>query len=215
MLFSFIVSIFGLLFLLINTILFWSTSKNKNFKYKLITVYLTIIFVVELVCNYIGYNYPNSNFYLSHYYFNIQFILLSIFFFSLFNSKFIKNSILAIAAVVFLTLTYQYASNPDLYFQFNILEIALTFLSLILYGTLFLVKNLKSVHLYFYFTLGLLFYLSSSSAIFLSGNTEYVIFKEPFFFDIWVFNSLFFILYQFLIFKEWKLLNGKLKQEKV
>jgi len=43
----------------------------------------------------------------------------------------------------------------------------------------------------------------------LSGNTDTVIFTEPFVLDLWFFNSLFYILYQFLIYKEWKTLNSK------
>jgi hypothetical protein len=48
-------------------------------------------------------------------------------------------------------------------------------------------------------------------SIFLSGNTDSVIFTEPFILDFWFFNSLFYILYQFLIFKEWRSLNNKIK----
>jgi hypothetical protein len=36
-----------------------------------------------------------------------------------------------------------------------------------------------------------------------------VIFTKPFVLDLWFFNSLFYILYQFLIYKEWKDLNHK------
>jgi hypothetical protein len=32
--------------------------------------------------------------------------------------------------------------------------------------------------------------------------------NEPVYLDIWIFNSLFFILFQVFIYKEWKLLNS-------
>jgi hypothetical protein len=209
MLFPFVVSILGMLFLLINAVLFWKSRKNKDFKYKLIAFYLSTIFGIEMVCHYIGYMNPYSNHYLSHYVFVVQFILLSIFFHQLFSKRFLKIIVLVVLFAVIGILTIQYVNNPNLYYHFNLLEIGLTTLPLVLYGGIFLLKNLKNLHPYFYFTLGLIFYLISSSAIFLSGNTEYVIFEKPLFVDIWVFDYLFYLLYMFLVFREWQFLTGK------
>jgi hypothetical protein len=55
-------------------------------------------------------------------------------------------------------------------------------------------------------------YMLSTSIIFLLGNVELVFIKDPYI-DIWVFNSIFFIVYQFLIFKEWRYLNLRKKNE--
>ncbi len=102
----------------------------------------------------------------------------------------------------------QYFKNPLLYWQFNTFEIGATSVLLIFYCLVYFFKNLKVTHEYFYFCLGLTYYLTSSVLIFLSGNTEFVFFVKPFYFDIWIFNSLFYILYRFFIFKEWRLLTG-------
>jgi hypothetical protein len=48
--------------------------------------------------------------------------------------------------------------------------------------------------------------LLCSSIIFMSGNLELVFFYEPYI-DIWVFNSILYIIYQLLVFKEWKTLT--------
>lgn len=207
MLLSFIISIFGLLLLLINCLLFIKNRSNKNNLYKLVTLYLAVLFIVELLCNIIGILKPNSNFFLSHYYFNIQFIVLSVFFYQLFKEKFFKRLVVLNLIMVSLIITYQYIVNPELYWKFNILEIGITSLLLIFYCFVYFFRNLKVAHDYFYFCLGLTFYLSSSALIFLSGNTELVFMNEPIYLDIWIFNSLFYILYQFLIFKEWKVLT--------
>lgn len=211
MLLSFIISIVGLLFLFVNSLLFLKTRKGKRITYQYLTFYLAILFIVELACNIIGILKPNSNFFLSHYYFIIQFIVLSLFFYQIFDNKKLKNFIFFNLIVVGFILAYQYYNNPKLYWEFNVLEIGLTSSLLVVYCIIHFYRHLKFSFDYFYFCFGLTFYLTSSMLIFLSGNTTLVFFEEPFYCDIWVFNSLFYILYQYLIFKEWKYLNKKIE----
>ncbi|MBK0370370.1 hypothetical protein [Flavobacterium agrisoli] len=114
-----------------------------------------------------------------------------------------------IGVIVLFLLVIQYANDPELYWRFNLVEVGLTSIPLILYALIFLIQNLqKSTHTYFYFCNGLIVYLTSSACIFLTGNSDSVLFTEPFVLDFWFFNSLFYILYQFLIYKEWKFLNS-------
>ncbi|OXA79567.1 hypothetical protein SAMN05444397_104159 [Flavobacterium aquidurense] len=210
MLFPFLVSLVGLFFLLVNSILFYRTRKNKSIQYFIITIYLICLFVEELFCNIIGFYNPGSNFFLSHYYFIFQFIALSMFFRNLFSNVVLKRGILFFLILVLILLAMQYYRKPDLYWEFNLFEIGVTSALLILYGLIFLIQNLKkNKSNYLYFTNGLVIYLISSLSIFLTGNTDSVIFTEPFLLDFWFFNSLFYILYQFLIFKEWKALTVK------
>lgn len=208
MLFPFLVSLVGLFFLLANAIRFYMTCKDRDVLYRIITAYLVLLFCVELLCNIIGFLYPNSNFFLSHYYFNFQFITLNLFFYKSFSNQKLKQIMIMVFVSVLLFLGYQYYNKPSLYWEFNLVEIALTSIPLLCYAVYFIVSNLKNhKHNYFYFCNGLIIYLTSSAGIFLSGNTESVIFTEPFVLDFWFFNSLFYILYQFLIYKEWKALN--------
>lgn len=212
MLFPFIISLAGLFFLLINGILFFRTRKDKGFLYQIITVYLILLFVEELCCNIIGFYSPGSNFFLSHYYFLFQFIALSVFFYNLFRNIILKRIVLYCLILVLMILIVQYYETPGLYWEFNFLEIEMTSILLIIYALIFLIKNFKRAkHEYLYLCNGLIIYLASSLSIFLSGNTDSVIFTEPFILDFWFFNSLFYILYQFLIFKEWRSLNNKIK----
>ncbi len=116
---------------------------------------------------------------------------------------------------VSLFLGCQYYNRPSLYWEFNLAEVTITSIPLLLYAFYFIVSNLKAdKHNYFYFCNGLIIYLMSSAGIFLSGNTDSVILTEPFLLDFWFFNSLFYILYQFLIYKEWKALNFRRKTNK-
>lgn len=210
MLIPFALSLLGLLFLLVNAIRFCLTQKGKNVLYRIITVYLVLLFLEELACNIIGFLHPGSNFFLSHYYFIFQFIILSLFFKKIFASAFLKRMVILILVVVVSALIVQYSNEPNIYWQFNLFEVGITSIPLIVYSLIFLVQNFKKEkHQYFYFCNGLIVYLSSSASIFLTGNSDSVIFTEPFILDFWFFNSLFYILYQFLVYKEWKALNCK------
>ena len=117
MLLSFIISIVGLLFLFVNSILFLKTRKGKRITYQYLTFYLAILFIVELACNIIGILKPNSNFFLSHYYFIIQFIVLSLFFYYLFDSKKLKYFIIFNFVFVVIVLGIQYYNNPKIYWN--------------------------------------------------------------------------------------------------
>lgn len=203
------ISIIGLLFLLVNAIIFYSTKKGKESAYQFLTFYLILLFLIEVLCHYIGITKPNSNFFLSHYYFNAQFILLSCFFYHLFEEKWMKMIVRVNVVLIFLILGFQYTINTELYWKFNPLEIGLTSSILLAYCCFHFYKHLKSSYKYFYFCLGIVFYLSCSMFIFLTGNTSMVFFKEPFYFDIWLFNSLFYLFFQYLIYKEWVFLNRK------
>jgi hypothetical protein len=208
MLFSFIISLFGLLLLFINSILFLNFRKGKDIVYKYIMSYLLIQFVVEFFCNLIGILHPNENFFLSHYYFVIQFIMLSLFYNKVFKNKTLKKIVYLNLITVLIFLCFQYIKTPSLYWKFNNLEIGITSILLILYSIIYFYENLKDTYRYHYFCLGLSFYLTSSCLIFLTANTQLILMNEPVYLDIWIFNSLFFILFQVFIYKEWKLLNS-------
>lgn len=201
-----VVSLIGLAFLLVNCILYNRTGKGKDVLYTILRVYLTLLFIIEVFCHIVGVMKPNSNFFLSHYYFIFQFVCLSLFFYNLFTNKKLKVFVLTMLVVVLLFLGCQYYTTPGLYWVFNIYEIAITTLLLILYASFFLAQFHKQ---YFYFCFGLIAYLSCSSYIFMSGNVNFVMLKEPIIVDIWVFNYLFYIFYQYMIYKEWKLLTSE------
>lgn len=208
MLFSFSISLIGLFLLFINSVLFLKFRKAKDIVYSYIMYYLIVQFLVELCCNIIGILYPNKNFFLSHYYFVIQFIVLSLFFYQVFKNKLLKRIVYINLGIVLFILCFQYYKTPSLYWEFNNFEIGVTSILLILYSIVYFFENLKESYKYHFFCYGLTFYLMSSCLIFLTGNTQLVFMNEPVYLDIWIFNSLFFILFQIFIYKEWKLLKS-------
>lgn len=206
-LFGFALSIFSLLLLLINSVLFLSKVKKINNQvYKYISIYLITLFFVEFFCNMIGVLYPGENLYLSHFYFNAQFILLSTVFYRLFTNTKLRKIVVVNYFVVFLIVISMYIYDNESFWQFNLFEISATSLLLIIYSLIHLYNTLGSKKKYFYFTIGLIFYLLCSSLIFLFGNYKLVFIQDPYI-DIWIFNTLFYIVYQVLIFTEWNYIN--------
>jgi hypothetical protein len=207
MFFGFSLSVFSLFLLLINSVLFLSKVKKiNNQTYKYVSIYLIVLFLVELFCNTIGYLYPAQNLYLSHFYFNAQFILLSIVFYRLFSNPKLKKLVVINYVVVTLIIIGMYVSNSESFWQFNLFEIAATSALLIIYALIHLNNTLGTKKKYFYLTIGLILYLLCSSLIFLFGNYELVFIEDPYI-DIWIFNTLFYIVYQVLIFTEWRYIN--------
>lgn len=205
--FGFALSVFSLFLLLINAILFSSKVKKFNNKvYKYVAIYLIALFIVEFFCNIIGYLNPGANFYLSHFYFNAQFILLSLVFYRLFTNQKLKKLVIVNYIVITLIIVGMYLADLDSFWEFNLFEIATTSALLIIYSLIHLNNTLGRKKEYFYLTLGLILYVLCSSLIFLFGNYELVFIEDPYI-DIWIFNTLFYIVYQVLIFTEWKYIN--------
>lgn len=159
--------------------------------------------IIELFCHLLGILKPGSNIFISHFYFVFQFLIITMFFLQLTNSKVFKKFIYIITVLVLLVIISSYVINKDLFWKFNLLEIGLTSLVLVAYIIFYFYRTMENENVkFYYFFGGLVVYLLSSSLIFLTGNEELVIIKTPFYIDIWVFNSLFYIVFQFFIFKE-------------
>ena len=200
--FGFALSIFSLVLLLINAVLFLSKFKNYNRVYKVVGIYLAILFFVELFCNLIGYFKPGQNSFLSHFYFNSQFLLLSAFFYQLFNNGNLKKIVLLGYVIITGLIITGYLIDFNSFWEFNLFEIVSTSSALVLYVLIHLFNTLNKEKKYFFLCIGLILYLICSSLIFMSGNYQLVFIEDPYI-DIWIFNTLFYILYQVLIFKEW------------
>jgi hypothetical protein len=199
----FSVSLIGLLLLILNAILFTKESKGKNKQFLVLTIYLVTLSVIETICNYIGFFKPGNNLFLSHFYFNFQFIFLSFFFYQLFKSTVLKKIIVLTFISVYTFLAVQYCLKPEIFWGFNLPEILAISFILISYSLIHLYNTLGEAKSYYYFCIGLIMYLLCSSIIFMSGKFELVFSQDPYI-DIWIFNSLFYIVFQILIFKEWE-----------
>lgn len=201
--FQLIFSLLGLMFLFVNTILFISNKAIRPLVSKTFLFYLASLCIVEIFCNIIGVLYPNNNLFLSHFFFIFQFVFLSVLYYQLFKSKIIKKGIVLIFILQTTILSYTYFTGYADFWNFNNYEIVSCSIALILYAILFIFSNIEKEHLYFHFSIGLILYLISSISIFTSGNLELVLCENPYI-DIWIFNTLFYIIFQYMTFKEYK-----------
>lgn len=205
-----IINLCGLLFLLINTYLFTKNKQVRNSVSKIFILYLVMLSIIEISCNIIGTLNPNSNFFLSHLYFGFQFVLLSILYYNLILNKIFKKNIIVITIIQSIYLIGFYIINKEAFWNFNTYEIISTSFILIFYAQYFLFQNIEKTHKYFNFSIGLTIYLSCSIAIFLSGSLDLVLCEEPYI-DIWVFNSIFYIVFQYFIYKEYLFVKNRTK----
>ena len=208
-LFSFGISLLGLLFLFFNTFLFLRKKEIHKDVSKVFLIYLVSLCLIELSCHIIGFLKPNANFFISHFYFIFQFTFISYLYYKLIDSEFFKKVITVIYVSQILILGYMYYTDTSLFWKFNEYEIIATSFILVFYALYFIYKEISKVHYYYNFSIGLILYLLCSISIFLYGNLELVLIEDPYV-DIWIFNTVFYIVFQFMIFREYAFFTSKL-----
>ncbi|MFT6127600.1 MAG: hypothetical protein ACJAVA_002091, partial [Flavobacteriaceae bacterium] len=112
---------------------------RNNKAFKLFTIYLIVISIIQLSSFLIIKSGGESNLFLSHYYFISQFILLSLFFKELLKFKWISW----VLYIGLLLIGYQYIIEPNLYFQYNTIGMAITQTFIVIYSLLYFYKSLS------------------------------------------------------------------------
>lgn len=192
----------GNLILICNLILFIRDFRFQSKAFKIFTFYLGIILGIQMGSKLMVYLHY-QNLYLSHFYFVGQFIMLSLFYRNLFKDSFQKRMVNIGFICCGLLLAIQYALDPGLFFKFNLFEIFITSLLLIVYAAFHFYNMLNAKKEFYYINMGVLLYLFGSTVLFLAGNLMPEISpslnKIP-----WIANAILFIVYQIFIFVEWK-----------
>ena len=123
---------FGYIILGVNTFLFFKSYRNQSVAFKLFTYYLLITLLIQLLSTYIkNYSPIKNNLFLSHYYFIGQFIFLSFFFKQLLKRSFYKKIVTFVLFIVLSMLAIYYFIYPSNYSKFNIFEIVIDVLNVI------------------------------------------------------------------------------------
>ncbi len=203
-LFLFSISLIGLLFLIINTVKYWFYKKKISSKvYNIICYYLLTSCVIEIACHILGFLEVNSNFFLSHFIFHCEYLFLSSFYYKIIHNKWVKNAIVFVSVLFYISLFIQYYQDPSVFWRFNLFEILFISITLIIFGLTYLYSTLGEQDTYYNISIGLILFMLCSSVIYISGNYDLVLWQNPFI-DIWIFNYLFFIIYQIFITKQLK-----------
>lgn len=188
----------GILFLFINTILYFKSYRKNLVAFKFFSLCLLLTLLIQVLNSYY-FETKGNNLYLSHYYFIGQFILLSFFFRQILRKKVQKKLIILVLISALIILSIYYVLYPLDYFKFNIFEIVLTSVPLIVYCFFFFIQKIEDADKNFiYIVSGFFLYLLCSTLLFTAGNITAEI-KNV----IWYSNAILYIVYQVLIFVEW------------
>ena len=202
--FIYSVSCIGLCFLLFNTYKYWKQRKTHSTKvFSILCNYLLATSIIEVTCHIIGISQIINNFFLSHFIFNSHFLFLTYFFYHVIDVEWIKKLMVGLMIFFYVALAVQYIQDPSLFWRFNLFEILFISISLLTFGLIYLYITLGEKDTYYNFSVGLILFMFCSSVIYISGNYDLVLVEKPYI-DIWIFNYLFFIIYQFFINKQLK-----------
>lgn len=192
----------GYFLLTINIVIYSIRMKTENHSYRVLFLYLVYTGIIQILTEYYGKVYK-QNLFMSHYYFIGQFIILSLFYFTLIRNSRIKKFIIIITSLISLllpTLVLPTGTNLN---AFNLMEVVICSLPIIIYSVVYFFDSVNSQSRKFLFVnSGIFIYLLCSTLIFVTGN--YVKDMETFWFKfIWILNSFLYAISLILFFIEW------------
>lgn len=209
-----------LYFIVFNVLVYlYSSFKNKTIKsLNFLTLYLSLICINQLISARLS-NLGENNLFLFHVYLIIQFVCLSFFYKSLFNTKQKKLVNVLLVLVMVISLCY-YLIWPEDFAYFNLPEILITTIPILAYIMIHFYNSLTSKGDYLLISGGLLVYLSISSIVFLlyallADDIDNKILGDETTRNVADINLLSYFLLQIVIFLEWKLNISKWTAKKV
>ena len=203
--FTNIVKYSGYIILAINTFLYFKSNRKNSIAFKILSYYLLLCLFIQLYTSYLS-SLKTNNLYLSHYYFIGQFILLSLFFSKILTGKRLISIIKKILFLVVILLIGYYSLYPKDYLKWNVFEITITSVPLLIYSFIFFTQKIeiKTSNYFIYFNSGFFIYLLSSTLLFTLGNIGIGNIEiKPIKLFVWKVNSILYLIYQILVFVEW------------
>lgn len=193
----------GLAILTVNLILYFFKFRGNTNTYKIFVVYLLTIGIIDL-WTYIYALYGLNNHFLSSLYLFFKFLLLSCFFYALFQrvNEQRRKMVKYITLIILVGLAVQYGFDPTLFYTFNPIGFVVTGAALIIFSIFYLYELLSKKLPFQFVVVGLFLYLTSSTLIFASG--VFIMTFGEINLLVWKMNAVLFILYQLLILWEWK-----------
>jgi hypothetical protein len=184
--------------LAINVFLFFKSYRNKTVAFKIIAFYLLYSLILQLRMSYLA-SLKENNLLYGHFYFIGQWVFLSFFFMEELKNKALSKRIKTYLLFALIALGISYSLNPESYEKFNIFEIVVTSVPLLVYCFIFFTKRIESSNNNFmFFNVGLFIYILCSTLIFVAGNVKAGMINY-----IWAFNIVLYLIYQLCILLEW------------
>ncbi len=196
--------------LVINFLLFLSKYKIGSNAYKIYSIYLGFIVLIEITIKLVV-DFGFENLIFSHLYFTGQFILLSLFYLELLTEKYQKKIIKFNLILIPLILMVNFFINPSEIHKFSLLEILLTSISIISYCTFHFYNMLSNRKEFYLINCGIIIYLFGSTVTFLPRNLH-VIYGYSFSMALHILNIILYIVYLIFIFLEWRNINLRINK---
>ncbi|MFH6949402.1 hypothetical protein ACHRV6_12985 [Flavobacterium sp. FlaQc-51] len=132
-----------------------------------------------------------------------QMVFLGLFYESILKTKKQKFFVKFVITSILLVLCIQYFIDPDQFLKFNLFEITLTSLSIVVFALLHFYNMLSDKKEYYYYTIGVVFYLLTSTVLYLVGNLTSNLSNDLKYLS-WRVNAFLIIMYYLFILYEWK-----------
>ncbi len=181
-------------YILILVILYLYSKHNiiQGFKrqFRILYWYFIVSFCILITISLLHY-LKVGNLIVSHFYFITRFILLSLFYKSLFSlrQKQFVNTLLVVTPLI---IGIHFYYNPDKIWTFNVLEIFLTSIPLVIYSIIHLFNSLTRKKVFLYVNVAILMYISSSTLIFILGDILTSM-TRTMVLDIWMINKVLYL----------------------
>mgnify|MGYP000599965137 CR=1 FL=1 len=193
----------GYVLLFLNIAFYFLEFKKKIEKpYKIFSLYLLSLSLIQMGAEYY-LKEGGKNLFLTHYYFIIQSLFLSVFYYFIIQSQKIKKLIKTVVLITLISLTIQYYLYPKLYYLFNVYEIFICIIPIVIYALSHLFQTLGNPNKkYIYITSGVLIYFLPHALVFSSGN---LMPDLPANINqiLWLLNAILYVFFLILIFVEW------------
>lgn len=191
----------GYLILLINLILYTSSFFRKEKANVFFVSYLAFSFVMQFSMELI-YFLHMSNLVVVNIFVIGQMLFLGLFYYSILKLKIQKLLVKIGLLFTLLILGIQFYIYPELFFKFNLFEITITSLMIVVFALLHFYNILTENRTYYYVTIAVILFMLGSTILYLVGNLTLTL-SENVKYLSWKLNAFLFIIYHLLILYEW------------
>ncbi|TDO68797.1 hypothetical protein EV143_11918 [Flavobacterium chryseum] len=191
----------GYLILLLNLILYSYSFFRKGEANVFFVSYLAFAFVMQFSME-LMYHLRMNNLFVVNIFFIGQMILLGLFYNSLLEIKSQKIFVKTSLAIALLVLVIQFVMDSSEFLKFNLFEITLTSLLIVVFALIHFYNMLTESKKFYYVSIGLVFYLLASTVLFLIGNLSSGLSNEVKYLT-WMLNAFLILIYQLFILYEW------------
>ncbi|BDU23290.1 hypothetical protein ASE40_14325 [Flavobacterium sp. Root935] len=192
----------GYSILLINLILYAYSFFRKEKANVFFVSYLAFAFLMQISMETL-FHLKMNNLFLVNTFFIGQMIFLGLFYYSILKIKIQKQFVKVSLIVALLVLTIQFVNDPQEFLKFNLFEITLTSLLIVVFALLHFYNMLTENKTYYYASMGIIIYLLSSTVLFIIGNLTSTLNNDVKYLS-WMFNAFLNIVYYLFIMYEWK-----------